>query len=111
MRISLEWLNELVDLKTCNFDYLIETLTLGGFEVEDSFELLVDNKRDRILDISPTPNRSDSLSMKGIAKEVSSLFNESYKLSKYGVKICKTELLIKNSILKINTLDNIKKII
>lgn len=109
MRISLEWLNELVDLKTCNLDYLIETLTLGGFEVEDSFELLVNNKNDRILDISPTPNRSDSLSIKGISKEISSLFNQSYKLSKYGVKICKIELLIKNSISKINTLDKIKK--
>lgn len=109
MRISLEWLNELIDLKTFNFDYLIETLTLGGFEVENSFELLIDNKKDIILDISPTPNRSDSLSIKGIAKEVSSLFNKVYKGSKYGTEICKTETLIKNAILKIVNFDKTKK--
>jgi phenylalanyl-tRNA synthetase beta chain len=109
MRISLEWLNELIDLKTFNFDYLIETLTLGGFEVENSFELLIDNKKDIILDISPTPNRSDSLSIKGIAKEVSSLFNKVYTGSKYGTEICKTETLIKNAILKIVNFDKTKK--
>ena len=41
MRISVEWLNELIDLKTLNFDYLVEKLTLGGFEVEDSFEFII----------------------------------------------------------------------
>jgi len=109
MRISLEWLNELIDLKTFNFDYLIETLTLGGFEVENSFELVIDNTKDTILDISPTPNRSDSLSIKGMAKEVSGLFNKVYKVSKYGTEICKPEILIKNSILKIANFDQAKK--
>ena len=109
MRISLEWLNELIDLKTFNFDYLIETLTLGGFEVENSFELILNNKTDVILDISTTPNRSDSLSLKGIGKEVSSLFNKGCRISKYGTEICETEKLIKNSILKIASLDKTKK--
>ena len=48
MRISLQWLNELIDLKTFNFEYLVEKLTFGGFEVEDNFELLIDNKKDKI---------------------------------------------------------------
>ena len=48
MLISLDWLNELVDLKTVNFEYLIETLTLGGFEVENSYELIRKNKKDII---------------------------------------------------------------
>ena len=109
MLISLDWLNELVDLKTVNFEYLIETLTLGGFEVENSYELIRKNKKDIILDISPTPNRSDSLSFKGIAKEVSSLINKFSTLSKYGNEVCETEKLITNSILKISNLYNGKK--
>lgn len=109
MLISLDWLNELVDLKTINFEYLIETLTLGGFEVENSYELIRKNKKDIILEISPTPNRSDSLSFKGIAKEVSSLINKFSTLSKYGNEVCETEKLITNSILKISNLYNGKK--
>jgi hypothetical protein len=109
MLISLDWLNELVDLKTVNFEYLIETLTLGGFEVENSYEFILKNKKDIILDISPTPNRADSFSFKGIGKEVSSLINKSSILSKYGNEVCETEKLITNSILKISNLYNGKK--
>jgi hypothetical protein len=39
MQISLKWVNELVNIETVNLDYLIEKLTLGGFEVEDILEL------------------------------------------------------------------------
>lgn len=109
MLISLNWLNELIDLKTVNFEDLLETLTVGGFEVENSYELNINNKKDIIIDISTTPNRSDTLSFKGIAKEISSLANKFVKLSKYGNKICDTEKLIINSILKIPNLDQEKK--
>jgi phenylalanyl-tRNA synthetase beta chain len=109
MLISLEWLNELIDLKTVNFEDLLETLTLGGFEVENSYELNINNKKDTIIDITTTPNRSDTLSFKGIAKEISSLANKFSKLSKYGNKICDTERLILNSILKIPNLEKEKK--
>jgi phenylalanyl-tRNA synthetase beta chain len=109
MLISLEWLNELIDLKTVNFEDLLETLTLGGFEVENSYELNINNKKDTIIDITTTPNRSDTLSFKGIAKEISSLANKFSQLSKYGNKICDTERLILNSILKIPNLDKEKK--
>ena len=70
MLISLDWLNELIDLKTVNLEDLLETLTLGGFEVENSYELNFNNKKDTIIDINTTPNRSDTLSFKGIAKEI-----------------------------------------
>ena len=43
MLISLDWLNELIDLKTVNLEDLLETLTLGGFEVENSYELNINN--------------------------------------------------------------------
>jgi hypothetical protein len=35
MEISLKWINELVNIETVSLDYLIEKLTLGGFEVEE----------------------------------------------------------------------------
>ena len=35
MQISLKWVNELVNIEKINLDYLIEKLTLGGFEVEE----------------------------------------------------------------------------
>jgi hypothetical protein len=39
MQISLKWINELVNIETVNLDYLIEKLTLGGFEVEEILEV------------------------------------------------------------------------
>ena len=41
MRISLNWLNQLVDIETANLEYLLEKLTLGGFEVEEFLELKI----------------------------------------------------------------------
>jgi phenylalanyl-tRNA synthetase beta chain len=104
MRISVEWLNELVDLKTLNFGYLIEKLTLGGFEVEDSFELILNNRKDTIFEVTATANRSDTLSIKGIGKEVAALFNKTYQVCNYTTQFCETEILIKKSLSKINTL-------
>jgi phenylalanyl-tRNA synthetase beta chain len=109
MRISVEWLNELIDLKTLNFDYLVEKLTLGGFEVEDSFEFIIDNKKDTIIDVTSTANRSDSLSLKGIGKEVAALLDKPYKVSKYTTDVFEPEKLIKNSLSKINIFDKKKK--
>jgi hypothetical protein len=39
MEISLKWINELVNIETVSLDYLIEKLTLGGFEVEEILEV------------------------------------------------------------------------
>ena len=39
MYISLDWVNELIGIKKIKLDELIEKLTLGGFEVEDIFEI------------------------------------------------------------------------
>jgi hypothetical protein len=70
MQISLKWVNELVNIKTVNLDYLIEKLTLGGFEVEEILELEINNQKIITLDISATANRSDSLSIQGISKKL-----------------------------------------
>ena len=100
---------KIFEFNKVNFEDLLETLTLGGFEVENSYELNFNNKKDTIIDINTTPNRSDTLSFKGIANEISSLTNKFSKLSKYGNKICDAENLIINSILKISNLDKKKK--
>lgn len=84
MQISLKWVNELVNIETVNLDYLIEKLTLGGFEVEEIIEL--NNKQEIALDISATANRSDSLSIQGISTEIAALLNKPCKQSNYSIE-------------------------
>jgi hypothetical protein len=67
MQISLKWINELVNIETVSLDYLIEKLTLGGFEVEEILEVEIENQKQLVLDISATANRSDSLSIQGFS--------------------------------------------
>ena len=70
MQISLKWVDELLNLQKVNLDYLIEKLTLGGFEVEEIIEIELNNQKLVTLDISATANRSDSLSIKGTNSSV-----------------------------------------
>jgi phenylalanyl-tRNA synthetase beta chain len=83
MQISLKWVNEIININNINLDYLIEKLTLGGFEVEEIIELELNGEKIITLDISSTANRSDSLSINGISREMSSILDKPYKLSKY----------------------------
>jgi phenylalanyl-tRNA synthetase beta chain len=69
MNISWKWLKELINLKGITPQYLAEKLTLAGFEVEN----IETGTEDTILDVSSTANRSDTLCMVGIAREVSAL--------------------------------------
>ena len=59
MYTSLDWLNELVNVKTIQLETLINKLTLGGFEVEEILEIDVNNKKRTVLDISATANRAN----------------------------------------------------
>lgn len=106
MQISLKWIEEFLNLKKVNLNYLIEKLTLGGFEIEKIVELRLDNEKILILDISSTPNRSDSLSVRGISKEIATLLNKPYKSSQYLNKNINWEIqfseLISTSQLKRN---------
>ena len=106
MQISLKWVNELVNIKTVNLDYLIEKLTLGGFEVEEIIDVEINGKKIITLDISATANRSDSLSIKGISKEIAALLNKPYKPSKYLNKNWEINNLKHNSIFQPNELNN-----
>ena len=86
MQISLNWVNELVNLEDVDLNYLINKLTLGGFEVEDVIEIEIENQKKITLDISATANRSDSLSIQGISSEILALLNQIPKISNYSKK-------------------------
>jgi phenylalanyl-tRNA synthetase beta chain len=96
MQISLKWVNELVNIKNVSLDYLIEKLTLGGFEVEEILEININNKKIITLDISATANRSDSLSIQGISLEIAALLNEIPKILNYSTKIFNWQQQIEN---------------
>jgi phenylalanyl-tRNA synthetase beta chain len=83
MQISLKWVNELVNIESVNLDDLIEKLTLGGFEVEEVIEIETEKEKEIALDISATANRSDSLSLQGISKEIATLFDKPINKSNY----------------------------
>jgi len=106
MQISLQWVNELINIKTVNLEYLIDKLTLGGFEVEEIIEVEIDNKKTITLDISATANRSDSLSIKGISKEIATLLNKPYRTSKYLTNNWNANRLNQNSSFRSNDLTN-----
>lgn len=88
MQISLKWVNELVNLEPVNLENLINKLTLGGFEVEEVFEIEIDNKKTVALDISATANRSDSLSIQGLSLEIAALLNHAPKVLNYSTQNC-----------------------
>jgi phenylalanyl-tRNA synthetase beta chain len=96
MQTSLKWVNELINLETVNLDYLIEKLTLGGFEVEEVIELDINDKKETVLDISATANRSDSLSIEGISKEIAALLNKPVRFTNYVNEHSNWEQEIKN---------------
>lgn len=86
MQISLQWVNELVDIETVTLDNLIEKLTLSGFEVEEILEVQINNQKTVTLDISATANRSDSLSIQGISLETAALLDKLPQVSTYSSK-------------------------
>jgi phenylalanyl-tRNA synthetase beta chain len=83
MQISVRWINELIDIEKINLDDLIDKLTLGGFEVEETLELEINNRKEIVIDISATANRSDSLSVQGISTEIGTLLNKQPKKLSY----------------------------
>lgn len=105
MYTSLDWLNELVDINSLELEDLIEKLTLGGFEVEEILKINLNNSQKTVLDISATANRADSLSIKGIGKEVSALINKPSSLTNYTKQKHDNEENLNNIISK-NNLSN-----
>jgi phenylalanyl-tRNA synthetase beta subunit len=87
MQVPLEWIKEVIDIENIELEELIERLTLGGFEVEEILEVDVNNKKQIVLDISATANRSDSLSIQGISSEIASLLDKPVNQLSYTQKI------------------------
>lgn len=77
MRVLLSWLKEYVDYEISP-EELAKAITMGGVEVEE----IISYDGDSILELAPTPNRGDCLSMIGVAKEVAALINKKVKLPK-----------------------------
>jgi phenylalanyl-tRNA synthetase beta chain len=86
MQISLKWIKELVNIESVSLDYLIDKLTLGGFEVEEILEVEIENQKQLVLDISATANRSDSLSIQGFSTEIAALLNKSSQIPNYSLQ-------------------------
>lgn len=56
---------------------LYSDITLGK-KLEDLLEI----KQDTVIDVAPTPNRGDEMSVVGVAREIASLFNKKLNFSK-----------------------------
>lgn len=94
MQISLKWINELVNIENVKLDNLVDKLTLGGFEVEEILEIKLSKTTHIVLDISATANRSDSLSIQGLALEIAALLNTSLHISNHLVNSEKLKTII-----------------
>jgi len=68
MYTSLDWLNELVSVKSIPLEDLIDKLTLGGFEVEETLTIDVNKQKRTVLDISATANLLTVFQLKGLQK-------------------------------------------
>jgi phenylalanyl-tRNA synthetase beta chain len=86
MQVPISWINELVNLELIELNFLIEKLTLGGFEVEEIVKVEINNQQQIALEISATANRSDSLSIQGVSTEISALVNKPIRTPKYSIK-------------------------
>ena len=45
MYTSLDWINELVNIESTKLNKLIDKLTLGGFEVEETVEVNINKQK------------------------------------------------------------------
>ena len=73
MKLTRSWLEDYIEIPYST-DEMCHHLTMAGLEVDDVFE----SENDFIIDIDLTPNRSDCLSVYGIARELNCI-NKKYK--------------------------------
>nr|YP_010728895.1 phenylalanyl-tRNA synthetase beta chain [Lithothamnion corallioides]WEA77101.1 phenylalanyl-tRNA synthetase beta chain [Lithothamnion corallioides] len=94
MKISWNWLSQLVDLKGINQYELAEKLTLAGFEVENI--VYKQDIKDTTFDISITANRLDIISLASIAVEIAAILKIPLILYKriepYNIEIKRKQL-------------------
>lgn len=78
MLVPISWLKEFVDINATPQE-LAEKITMGGVEVEE----IVRFKNDSVLNLAPTPNRGDCLSIMGVGREVAALYRKQFKEISY----------------------------
>ena len=79
MKVSLKWLNEIISIDKSEIKKISDQLTMAGFEVESIESKFFCGQEDTVIDISSTANRSDALSLFGIAREIATLSNRKIK--------------------------------
>ena len=77
MRVSFAWLKDYVDIRTSP-EALAQKLTMAGLEITS----LTRVEQDAIMEIEVTPNRTDCLSIIGIAREVAAITAKKLKIPK-----------------------------
>ncbi len=82
MRVTWDWLQEFVNINQ-KPEQVADLLTMSGLEVE----ALLNREGLTVLELGVTPNRSDCLSVQGVAREISAVSNS--KLALPEVKISK----------------------
>jgi len=96
MKLSTNWLKEITPgIKIDN--KLIESLTSLGLEVSSVSK----TKKDTIIDLDITPNRSDCLSIYGVARDLFSIYGKTIKLPK------QKKISVKKSQLPLAKINNI----
>jgi len=70
MKLSYKWLKEYLDVKATP-EEVAHALTMSGSEVE----VMPEVGSDRVMDLEITSNRPDCLSIIGLAREVSTVFD------------------------------------
>ena len=75
MKLPLSWLKEFVDIEATPGE-LAEKLLLSGTKVEE----IKKTRDDSIFDLEITSNRPDTLSIIGLAREVSAIYDIPLKL-------------------------------
>ncbi|MDI6801797.1 MAG: phenylalanine--tRNA ligase subunit beta [Thermodesulfovibrionales bacterium] len=80
MKVSFEWLKELINIKD-SADEVAHRLTMIGLEVE-AMEQVND---DIVFEVNVTPNRPDCLSIVGIARELSAAYGVAYELPAHDI--------------------------
>nr|YP_010338460.1 phenylalanyl-tRNA synthetase beta subunit [Rhodaphanes brevistipitata]UNJ18410.1 phenylalanyl-tRNA synthetase beta subunit [Rhodaphanes brevistipitata] len=88
MKISLNWLNSIINISKIDHEDLAQKLTLAGFEVDKIEYYPSDqNTQDIILEVSSTANRGDALSLMGLAREIAAIYNLNYSIPINQVQI------------------------
>lgn len=103
MYVSLNWLKTILTISKTNLKKIKEKLIVSGFEVEEIKISKILNKKDVILNLKTTTNRSDLLNIAGLTNEIKTLLNieiKNSKLSKKNLNFhnCFSEKFIEKSI-------------